>query len=80
METKIKTFIKKHYPTADITINGIGEEDIHLEWNKIPKFNPKFMYGKLFKTFKNFEYIVVEGEWDTWVYTKTSLKYGEYYK
>lgn len=79
MEEKIKNFIKKHYPSVKININGVGEDNIHIEYVSKPKCDVKFMYGRLFKQFEWLEYIIVEGGWDSWVYTKNTLKYAGYY-
>lgn len=79
MEEQIKIYINKYYPSIKFNINGIGEDNIHIEYLSKPKCDVKFMYGNLFKKFDWLEYIVIEGGWDTWVYTKSTLKYAGYY-
>lgn len=77
MEEEIRQLIKKHYKRAVLRdVDADLDDTISLN---VEGVNPAYLAKRLLDRFKDVYWIRFTGGWNTWIYSRETLKYLGYY-
>lgn len=76
MEEEIRQLIKKHYKRAVLRdVDADLDDTISLN---VEGVNPAYLAKRLLDRFKDVYWIRFVGGWDTWIYSRETLKWMGY--